>query len=461
MSFRARLTIALVVIAMLPVLILGLGVRREMTGRLDAEAARRLASVGQSVDAELEQTLAADRARLHSLATGLAEDNRFRLAIADPQSPERRWLLDWAPASMKLAGFTMLQLQDSTGAILSAGQFRNDYGREDPAVPRALLDAAGHAAVIDARTPDGPARTLATVDSFTVAGRRFTLAGGQAFDSARVAQLSTDASIAVRLAMGDVTPTADRTHLKTYPYLDDAGAASARTVHVVLVHDPGPERALRAGITRWLLLTLGGTIIAAVALATLLAARISAPITELAGKTEKLDLDRLNQRFATQRTDEIGALGRTLDALSNRLRTSASRLREAERQATTGDLARQINHDIKNGLAPIRNVLRHLAQVAEQDPASLPTVYAERRGTLESSVQYLDELSRNYARLSPALNRGRCDALAVVREVAASTPGASIQLQLPDSLPPVRADAVVLRRILENLASNAVDALAG
>ncbi|HET7631013.1 MAG TPA: ATP-binding protein, partial [Gemmatimonadaceae bacterium] len=47
------------------------------------------------------------------------------------------------------------------------------------------------------------------------------------------------------------------------------------------------------------------------------------------------------------------------------------------------------------------------------------------------------------------------------REVAASTPGASIQLQLPDSLPPVRADAVVLRRILENLASNAVDALAG
>ena len=46
-----------------------------------------------------------------------------------------------------------------------------------------------------------------------------------------------------------------------------------------------------------------------------------------------------------------------------RLRTSAVRIKEAERRATLGELARQVNHDIKNGLTPIRNVFRHLAQI--------------------------------------------------------------------------------------------------
>ena len=63
-----------------------------------------------------------------------------------------------------------------------------------------------------------------------------------------------------------------------------------------------------------------------------------------------------------------------------------ARLRVAERAAATGDLARQINHDVKNGLAPIRNVLRHLSQVSEREPHILASIYAERRETLESRV---------------------------------------------------------------------------
>jgi signal transduction histidine kinase len=134
-------------------------------------------------------------------------------------------------------------------------------------------------------------------------------------------------------------------------------------------------------------------------------------------------------------------------------------LREAERAAATGDLARQVNHDIKNGLAPIRNVLRHLAQTAEREPDTLAAIYAERRGTLESSVEYLDELARTYARLSPALGRGVTDPRPVVLEVARGVSGVAVDVRVPDTLPKIRADAVVLHRILDNLVSNAVDAL--
>ena len=65
-------------------------------------------------------------------------------------------------------------------------------------------------------------------------------------------------------------------------------------------------------------------------------------------------------------------LSRLLGDLAARLRTSTARVREAERRATVGELARQINHDIKNGLIPLRNVMRHLAQVERDEPGALP-----------------------------------------------------------------------------------------
>jgi signal transduction histidine kinase len=461
-SFRTRLTLALLAVALVPLAILGFGVRREMTTRLDDEAARRVDAVRAALSSGLSATIAADRARLQSLASDLAADNRFRIDIASGNAGERRWLLDWASGSMKLAGFEMLQLQDSAGRVLSSGQFRNDYDRVAPGLPRAIAASPVNAAVVNARTPDGLVRALATIASFTVRGERFTIVGGATFDSARVARLSTDGTVAALLATGNGPLPDGAVPTVSLPYVDEVTADSATgaaVARLVLIPDTGPTRALKAGVVRWLLVTVGGTLLLAVIVATILGRLVSAPIAELAGRTARLDLDKLDEKFATGRADELGALELTLDALAGRLRTSVARLREAERAAATGELARQVNHDIKNGLAPIRNVLRHLAQTAEREPAALAAIYAERRGTLESSVEYLDELARNYARLSPTLRRGVTDPRPILLEVARGVSAATVDVRVPDVLPTIRADAVVLQRILDNLVSNAVDAL--
>jgi two-component system nitrogen regulation sensor histidine kinase NtrY len=192
-----------------------------------------------------------------------------------------------------------------------------------------------------------------------------------------------------------------------------------------------------------------------------LAARISRPLLQLSRKTAAIDLDRLDQDFSTDREDEIGALSRLLGAMMERLRQGTARLREAERRVAMGDLARQVNHDVKNGLVPIRNVLRHLAREAEQRPESLAGVFAERKATLDSSVEYLETLARNYARLTPATSREPCDLNAVVSEVAQVTHSSvgPIRTALDPALPAVLSDRLVLRRILENLVGNALDSL--
>jgi signal transduction histidine kinase len=173
-------------------------------------------------------------------------------------------------------------------------------------------------------------------------------------------------------------------------------------------------------------------------------------------------LDRPGNEFATARHDEIGTLSRMLDAMVTRLRASATALRDAERRATVGDMARQVNHDIRNGLLPIRNVVRHLADVAQAEPAALAGVFAERQDTLAGGISYLESLAGSYARLTPATERQPCDVNAVVRDVvrdAAGNSNALVQLDLDDAAPRVLADPVALRRVLENLAVNAVQSL--
>ncbi|NNE35159.1 MAG: HAMP domain-containing histidine kinase [Rhodothermales bacterium] len=141
-----------------------------------------------------------------------------------------------------------------------------------------------------------------------------------------------------------------------------------------------------------------------------------------------------------------------------RLRLSSSAIRDAERRAAQGELARQVNHDIKNGLTPIRNVFSHMIDVARHSPDELASVLTQRQDTIESSMAYLATLSANYAKLSPVTQTELCNVNTIVGTVVDEhLPSSRIRFTAcNDAEPMVLADPVSIRRISENLVDNAL-----
>ncbi|HEV8382763.1 MAG TPA: HAMP domain-containing sensor histidine kinase [Gemmatimonadales bacterium] len=412
MRFRTRLLISFGVVVLIPLLVFGLGIRREMTKRVTSEYDRRVNALVGVINADIAREDDRIRARLAALKSSLADDSRFRGVVV--RGEDRSYALDYAGNAMRVAGLDFLQIQDDEGRIVSSGHFRNEFDRLGPAVP------GMGPALVRAAAAEGPFLALVSSDTLSIGARRFRLIGGIAVDSQFLARLARDPELGVGLALPHDTTNADSGKLvvgeRSLPYVDAAdGPGRVEQARIVVTRSSALLTALQRNVNLWFAAAVLIAALAALLLAGWLSTRISEPV-------------------------EAG-------------------IREMERRIAIGDLARQVNHDVKNGLAPLRNVFRHLTQVARDKPAELPQVFAERQGTVESSINYLETLAANYAKLSPQTERKATDVNAVVRETIGGS--GAVKTKLAEGLPPVSADALVLRRVIENLVSNAVDSLDG
>ena len=460
MTLRSRLALTLLLSALLPLGAFALLVHRDISGAVQRE--QQLASAGDSaaVARELRDVRDDVAGRLRGPADALRADPRLGFALHTGDSSSRAWLTDWAGPAMRLAGLDALVLQDGAGTVLSSGHFRNSYGQvlPRPVVPTPETDAPWLARV---QAPSGSFTVAGSIDSIRVRGRLLTLLAGRQLGPGVLPRLAPRPDVDVRLiepaAAGD---SAEAPGGVPIALVDLTGAAAVPGVAALyLTSNTQPLGGLMAAFTRGWLVAAALAAVLALLLAGWFANRVSRPLRELAGRVATADLDQLNGGSASERSDEVGALARTIDGLSTRLRARADELRDAERRAVTGELARQVNHDIKNGLTPIRNVLRHFSEVAATDPASLASIYLERKATLEASVTHLDALARTYAQLQPVTARSATDVNALLEELASNASDPRVRINAAPGRLLVRTDAVTLRRIVENLVMNAMDSL--
>jgi signal transduction histidine kinase len=470
MSFRTRALLAMLAAALAPLALFAAGVRDEIAGRIAAEHLERVAVTSAMIERELAREANEIGERLAALAASMPGDDRLRLALSRSAGVDRRYLLEYAGRSMRLTGLDALQLHDMAGRILSSGQFRNDFDRLEPEL-QAGMSAGGDSVLLAwFRTAEGPMLALTRRETVRLGDAELVLVAGRRMDRRMLERFASGGDLFVAL---ESTGSPGESHSAEAGARETGGldipilpAADARTavpptarLRIFQRGDPLAD-ALRR-IDRWFVAAVGLVAAAALALGVWLSVRLSRPLAELAETAGAISLAGSERIPGAARADEIGLIARRLTTMRRRLRSSAEALREAERRATVGEIARQVNHDIQNGLVPIRNVLRHLADVQERSPGELVSVFGERRHTLDASVGYLDALARRYARLAPRTESGPADLVAIAREAvsAAGADGARVRLVASEGVADVTADPVSLRRLLDNLVRNAVDSL--
>ncbi|HSJ31496.1 MAG TPA: ATP-binding protein [Longimicrobiales bacterium] len=466
MTFRTRILLACLAVAAVPLLILGAGARHVVRERLTLQYRESVEQSAQAVQAELARTVAVLDERTRQLVGRMTDrpDTRAALLDAGPGTA----LLDYAPDAMRLAGLDFMLVLDERGTVLSSGHFRNDYGRELPWLAELAITAGP--AVVAAHRPAGGFAALVRARSFELAGRSFMVVAGIEIDSAFVSRLTAGAGpLSVTLhhpggvITGGVPQSGDGAVTRTIavPFIAGEDAANADTATWTISQSLEPLHAIIALVDRWFAIALGTALLLAFVIASVLAARVTQPLERLARNASRVELTRYDVRLSTSRRDEIGSLSRLLDRMVQRLRAGAQQLRDAERRATVGDMARQVNHDIRNGLLPIRNVILHLGEVAHESPAELATVFNERAGTLQGGIGYLENLATNYARLTPRTERRPCDVNSIIEALrdTGMSDDDRLTLELTHPLSRATADPVALRRVLENLVINALESL--
>jgi two-component system, NtrC family, nitrogen regulation sensor histidine kinase NtrY len=150
-------------------------------------------------------------------------------------------------------------------------------------------------------------------------------------------------------------------------------------------------------------------------------------------------------------------------------------LLRAQRAAAWQEVAQRIAHEIKNPLTPIQlsaqRLMRHLrraeAGASTGQRLDFEKVVAECAGLIVREVQTLESLVDEFSQFArfPAARLAPADVNPIVSSALdffqGRLDGITVRTSLAASLPPVKADRELLRRVLVNLIDNAAEAMEG
>jgi signal transduction histidine kinase len=200
----------------------------------------------------------------------------------------------------------------------------------------------------------------------------------------------------------------------------------------------------------------------------IMTARFSRPIKTLAEAATEIGHGNWDVRVETSGKDEIGKLAVAFNQMTEELMGQRERLVQSERVAAWRELARRLAHELKNPLFPLQITVENLLRARQNSPQQFDEIFQESTSTLLAEIANLKTIIGRFSDFSkmPAPQLQAVDLNELVRGVAQLFQGqlnrdpGRIQpkLQLGDP-PQVSADPVLLRRVIENLVLNAIDAM--
>jgi two-component system nitrogen regulation sensor histidine kinase NtrY len=199
------------------------------------------------------------------------------------------------------------------------------------------------------------------------------------------------------------------------------------------------------------------------AIAFFLANKITSSFNIITAKMREVNLGKVNEEIQWNNRDEIGALVNEYNTMVRKLDASADALAKSEREGAWREMARQVAHEIKNPLTPMKLSIQHLQRAID---AGSPNVKELSQRMASTLIEQIDQLAKIAADFSQFANIGNIkpevvnveQVLASLIGLYSSDEGLSIVFHPGTVRSNIYADKIQVNRLFTNLIKNALEA---
>jgi signal transduction histidine kinase len=167
-------------------------------------------------------------------------------------------------------------------------------------------------------------------------------------------------------------------------------------------------------LTIFFLLFLGAGI-----LAYFLSTYITKSLAKVSQKIQSVEIGDNNERLSWKNNDEIGILVEAYNEMLKKLEISKEQLAQNERQNAWSEMAKQVAHEIKNPLTPMKLSVQHLSRSLIVSRKSDERILKDFQAKMIQQISVLSEIAdefSNYAEL-PSGNMKEVDLLIILNKI--------------------------------------------
>ena len=191
---------------------------------------------------------------------------------------------------------------------------------------------------------------------------------------------------------------------------------------------------------------------------------ITKPLSQLGDKLRQFKLGKENQSLEWSGNDEIGMLINDYNNLAEELSQSAELLARTERDMAWREMAKQVAHEIKNPLTPMKLSMQYLEKAIDANPEKAKELIQRISSTLIEQIENLNQIASefsNFAKMPSTTNENVIlnEVVETIHDLFRKREDMDISLNEPIEDLTVYADRNQLVRILNNLVKNAIQAI--
>ena len=191
---------------------------------------------------------------------------------------------------------------------------------------------------------------------------------------------------------------------------------------------------------------------------------ITQPLALLSEKLTLLRLGKTNEKISWQNKDEIGRLVDAYNRMVDEIGRSALQLAKTEREGAWREMARQVAHEIKNPLTPMKLGTQYLQKSWNEHAPDMDTRIEKFTKTLVEQIDTLAKIASDFSDFAkmPAPAPVWINFTGLLRDVLGLYPdsgGITYRLESEIDQVAVYADRSQITRVLTNLINNAVQAI--